>query len=184
VDRLEAVTEEYLSFARLPRLVFAREDLNEILTGLLAFVRPELEESRIALQLQAADGPLPIRADEAQLRAALLNLVRNSREAMPQGGVLSVTTRRAADGMVEAEVRDTGGGIPAEALPRIFDPFYSTKEKGTGLGLAFAQQVFQEHGGSIACESRPGGGAVFTVRLPRAADERAAAAGVGEALEA
>jgi two-component system, NtrC family, sensor kinase len=184
VDRLNAVTEEYLSFARLPKPAYAREDVNEILAGLLEFVAPELTASRVRVSLELAEGLPPVRADELQLRAAFLNLVRNSREAMPQGGHLSVTTR-AVEGGVEAEVRDTGGGIPAEALPRIFDPFYSTKEKGTGLGLAFTQQVVQEHGGQVRCVSAPGRGTVFTVRLPRAPEERIdVGAAVGEAASA
>jgi two-component system, NtrC family, sensor kinase len=185
VDRLNAVTEEYLRFARLPKPVFAPEDVNEILVGLVEFLRPELAAARVELKLELAGGLPPVRADEAQLRAAFLNLLRNSREAMPHGGVVTVATRLAADGGVEAEVRDTGGGIPAEALPRIFDPFYSTKEKGTGLGLAFTQQVVQEHGGTILCQSAPGRGTSFAVRLPRAADERASAGtSMGEALGA
>jgi signal transduction histidine kinase len=80
-------------------------------------------------------------------------------------------------------VKDTGPGIAPEALSRIFDPFYSTKEKGTGLGLPFAQQVVQEHGGTIRCDSAPGAGTTFTVRLPRAEERAGAAAGM-EALEA
>ena len=186
VDRLNAVTEEYLRFARLPKPAMAREDLNEILTGLVEFVRPELDAARVALQLDLAPGLPAVRADEAQLRAAFLNLLRNSREAMPRGGTVTVATRRAGIG-VEIEVRDTGGGIPAEALVRIFEAFYSTKEKGTGLGLAFAQQVVQEHGGTIRCKSAPGRGSAFTVTLPHAPEERSgttAASVVGEAVQA
>ena len=186
VDRLGGVTEEYLRFARLPKSVFALEDANEVLAGLCEFVRPELEAARIALRLVAAPRLPPVRADEGQLRAAFLNLVRNSREAMPRGGVLSVTTRLGPEGEVEAEVRDTGAGIAPEALPRIFDAFYSTKEKGTGLGLAFAQQVVQEHGGTIRCDSAPGAGTTFTVRLPAAPathDDRAASAAGGTSSE-
>ncbi|GEJ55705.1 sensor histidine kinase [Anaeromyxobacter diazotrophicus] len=183
VDRLGGVTEEYLRFARLPRPAYAPEDLNEVLAALCEFVRPELAAARVALRLALAEDLPPVRADEGQLRAAFLNLLRNSREAMPGGGEVTVATRRAADGGAEAEVRDTGPGIPAEALPRIFDPFYSTKEKGTGLGLAFAQQVVQEHGGTIRCDSAPGAGTTFTVRLPRGEDRSGAAAGM-EALEA
>jgi signal transduction histidine kinase len=186
VDRLHAVTEEYLRFARLPKPVFAREDLNEIVAGLAEFLRPELAAARVALQLDLAPQLPAVRADEGQLRAAFLNLLRNSSEAMPRGGTVTLVTRAVEDGSVEALVRDTGGGIPAEALPRIFDPFYSTKEKGTGLGLAFTQQVVQEHGGSIRCESAPGRGTLFVVRLPRAPDERAGggAAVTGEAMNA
>ncbi len=175
VDRLHAVTEEYLRFARLPKPVLAAEDLNEILSGMAEFVRPELSLARVELRLELAPGLPAVRADEGQLRAAFLNLLRNSREAMLGGGSVEVRTR-AAEGAVEAEVRDTGAGIPAEELPRIFDPFYSTKERGTGLGLAFALQVVQEHGGTIRCESQVGRGTSFTIRLPAAAGERAAPA--------
>jgi signal transduction histidine kinase len=174
VDRLHGVTEEYLRFARLPKPVFAPEDLNEILSGMADFVRPELSAGRVELRLELAPDLPPVRADEGQLRAVFLNLMRNSREAMPGGGTVEVRTR-AVEGGVEAEVRDTGGGIPPEALSRIFDPFYSTKERGTGLGLAFALQVVQEHGGTIRCESEVGRGTCFTMRLPAAAGERAPA---------
>ncbi|HTP28041.1 MAG TPA: ATP-binding protein [Anaeromyxobacteraceae bacterium] len=190
VDRLNAVAEEYLRFARLPRPIFVREDLNELLRGLAEFVRPELAAANVELHLELASELLLVRVDEGQLRAAFLNLLRNSQEAMPHGGAVELATQLAGGGSVEAMVRDTGGGIPAEALPRIFDPFYSTKEKGTGLGLAFAQQVVQEHGGLIRCESTLGGGAVFTVRLPQAGEELAcekrapARSGIGEALGA
>jgi signal transduction histidine kinase len=90
---------------------------------------------------------------------------------MPVGGTVALATRVAAEGGVEVEVRDTGSGISAEDLGRIFDPFYSTKEKGNGLGLAFAQQVVMEHHGTIRCESVVGRGTAFTVRLPEATPE-------------
>jgi len=83
-----------------------------------------------------------------------------------------VRTSVGADGWVEAAVEDTGSGIPAEGLSRIFDPFYSTKERGTGLGLAFTLQVIQEHGGTIACDSQVGRGTVFRVRLPAAHEDQ------------
>ena len=175
VDRLHAVTEEYLRFARLPKPVFGREDLNEILSGLAEFLRGELARAGVAIALELAAGLPAVRADEGQLRAVFLNLLRNSREAMPGGGTVTVRTRADGEG-VEAEVEDTGTGIAPEQLPRIFEPFWSTKERGTGLGLAFAQQVIQEHGGAIRCESRPGRGTRFTVRLPAAAPERVPAA--------
>ncbi len=172
VERLNGVAEEYLRFARLPRPQLAREDLNEILSGLLDFIAPEMAAARVDLRRELAGELPPVLADESQLRAAFLNLLRNSREAMPEGGAVTVRTR-ALDGSVEAEVRDTGGGIPPGELPHIFDPFYSTKERGTGLGLAFAQQVVQEHGGTIRCHSRVGQGTLFEVRIPVAPEERA-----------
>jgi len=174
VDRLDGVTEEYLRFARLPKPSMAREDLNEILGALLDFVAPEMAAARVRVERALAPGLPPVRGDEGQLRAAFLNLLRNSREAMPAGGTVSVRTARSGDGMVEVVVADTGGGIPPEQISRIFDPFYSTKTGGTGLGLAFTLQVLKEHGGSIQCESAPGRGTTFVVRLPAAREDPAA----------
>jgi signal transduction histidine kinase len=84
---------------------------------------------------------------------------------MAGGGTLTVRTRQ-ADGGVELLVADTGGGMPPEVLARVFEPFYTTKERGTGLGLAYASRVVAEHGGTIQCDSTPGRGTVFTLRLP------------------
>ncbi len=174
VDRLNGVAEEYLRFARLPRPSLGRHDLNELVGSLLDFLAPELQAAGVEVVRELAPAALPLRADEGQLRAVFLNLVRNSREAMPGGGRLTVRTRRGGEA-VEAEVADTGGGIPPEDLTRIFEPFYSTKERGTGLGLAFVLQVVKEHGGTVRCESAAGRGTTFTLRLP-AEDEAAEAA--------
>ncbi|HEX9577253.1 MAG TPA: ATP-binding protein, partial [Myxococcales bacterium] len=115
-----------------------------------------------------------------QLRQLLLNLVRNAREAMPGGGHLRVATR-GGEGAVEIQVKDSGPGIPSERLQRIFDPFFTTKERGTGLGLAMAQEVAQEHGGQLTCESAPGAGTVFTLRLPSAPLEQAELGSIAQA---
>jgi signal transduction histidine kinase len=171
VDRLNGVTEEYLRFARLPRPALSRHDLNELLAGLLDFLSAEHAAARIEVRRELDPTLPPIRADEGQIRAVFLNLLRNSREAMPQGGCVTVTTRR-EDGAAVAQVSDTGGGIPPGDLTRIFEPFYSTKERGTGLGLAFTRQVVEEHGGLIRCESAVGSGTTFTIRLPAAPEER------------
>ncbi len=168
VDRLNAVTEEYLRFARLPRPVVATEDLNEILGGLLDFVAPEMAEAGVTVRRALAPDLPPVRVDEGQVRGAFLNLVRNAREAMSAGGTLEVRTVREPDGGVLATIADTGSGIPADRLERIFDPFFSTKSGGTGLGLAFTLQVLTEHGGTIRCASDVGRGTTFSVRLPPA----------------
>jgi signal transduction histidine kinase len=170
VDRLDAVAEEYLRFARPPRASLARLDLSEVLSTLLDFLAPELSAARVNVSRELAQGLPSLQADEAQLRAVFLNLLRNSREAMPRGGTVTVRTRRVAEG-VEVEVADTGGGIPAGDLTRIFEPFYSTKVRGTGLGLAFAREVVVEHGGTIRCDSLAGSGTTFTIRLPAAPDD-------------
>ncbi len=174
VDRLNAVTEHYLRFARLPRPELERVDLNGLLGGLLDFLAPELAAASLSVRRELAGGIPPIRGDEARLRGAFLNLLRNAREATPGGGSITVRTRP-LEGCVELLIRDTGGGIPPGDLTRIFEPFYSTKERGTGLGLAFTHQVIEEHGGTIQCDSTLGRGTVFTLRFPTAPHEAAAA---------
>ncbi len=169
VDRLNGVAEEYLRFAKPPRQELARQDVGEILGSLLDFLAPELAAASIEVRRELAPALPPVRGDEGQLRAVFLNLLRNAREAMPGGGTITVRARR-EDASVEVVVRDTGGGIPPGDLPRIFEAFYSTKERGTGLGLAFAQQALKEHGGTIRCESEPGRGTAFTIRLPAEVD--------------
>jgi signal transduction histidine kinase len=169
VDRLNGVAEEYLRFARAPRRELARQDLGELLVSLLDFFAPELAAARIEVRREVAPRLPAVRGDETQLRAVFLNLLRNSREAMPGGGTVTISARPDG-GAVEVTMRDTGGGIPPGDLPRIFEAFYSTKERGTGLGLAFAQQVVKEHGGTIRCESEVGRGTAFTVRLPAEAE--------------
>ena len=142
--------------------------------SLLDFLAPELAASRVVVERAFAPGLPAIRGDEARLRGAFLNLLRNAREAMPGGGRITIRTRP-FEGGAEAQLQDTGGGIPAGDLTRIFEPFYSTKERGTGLGLAFALQVVQGHGGAIRCESAVGRGTCYTVSLPAAAGARAPA---------
>jgi two-component system NtrC family sensor kinase len=168
VDRLNAVAEEYLRFARLPRPVMAREDLNEILRGLIDFVAPEMAAAGVAVTRDLSPELPAVWADEGQLRAVFLNLLRNSREAMPGGGTAAVRTARSADGGAEVTVSDSGSGIPAEQLERIFEPFFSTKSGGTGLGLAFTLQVVKEHGGTVRCKSEVSRGTTFSVCIPPA----------------
>ncbi|TMB40237.1 MAG: HAMP domain-containing protein [Deltaproteobacteria bacterium] len=173
VDRLAVVTEEYLRYARLPKPQLVRADLNEAVRDLLDFVRPELTSAGISLEQRLAQDLPEVLADVGQIRQLLLNLIRNAREAMAGGGAVLVGTRF-AEGDVFVEVRDSGPGIPPERLARIFDPFFTTKERGTGLGLALAQEIAQEHSGQLTASSIVGQGTIFTLRLPRAPEERAA----------
>ena len=173
VDRLAVVTEEYLRYARLPKPQLVRADLNEAVRDLLDFVRPELTSAGISLEHRLAQDLPEVLADVGQIRQLLLNLIRNAREAMAGGGAVLVGTRF-AEGDVFVEVRDSGPGIPPERLARIFDPFFTTKERGTGLGLALAQEIAQEHSGQLTASSIVGQGTIFTLRLPRAPEEHAA----------
>jgi signal transduction histidine kinase len=107
----------------------------------------------------------PVSARGAELREVLMNLVLNSVDAMPQGGIIRLTTRREGEWAVLV-VSDTGVGIPPELRRRIFEPFFTTKETGTGLGLSIVSGIISSYGGSIAVEAEPGRGTTLTIRLP------------------
>ena len=166
VDRLREVTEQYLRFSRLPRPDLVYCDVGAVLRDLLGFVRPQLSAAKI--ELDAEVNVLPcVQADANQLRQAFLNLVRNAIEAMPDGGRLEV---RAAvrDEAVEIGIADSGEGISDDVRENVFQPFFTTKDAGTGLGLALTHQIVVAHGGTVTCDSAPGGGTTFLVRLPNA----------------
>jgi two-component system NtrC family sensor kinase len=165
VERLTEITDEYLKFARLPKPNLAPENLNELLSSLLQFIEGEFQGASIEVKHQQDPDAAFVRADEGQLRQAFLNLLRNSIESMPAGGTLTVSTEH-SDGLVRVRITDTGEGIDNACLDRIFDPFFSTREGGTGLGLSLTQQIVAEHGGNITCESTPGRGTCFVVELP------------------
>jgi signal transduction histidine kinase len=165
VQRLEHLSEEYLRVARLPQPRMEAEDVAAVVGEVVVFARPEIELARCTVALTVDPSLPPALFDEAQLRQALLNLLRNAREAMPDGGRIDV--RVAAEGMsVVIEVADRGGGIPEPIRARVFDPFFSTKGEGTGLGLAITRHIVESHGGSVTCEPREGGGTRFRIALP------------------
>jgi signal transduction histidine kinase len=107
----------------------------------------------------------PVEADPAKLNQVLLNLARNAMEAMGTGGSLELRLRL-QDGFVELSIHDDGPGIPSQVLPKIFEPFFTPKERGTGLGLPLSQQIVREHGGRLECISVPGQGTTFRLLLP------------------
>jgi PAS domain S-box-containing protein len=165
LDRLIEVVEEYLQFARLPKVNLEEGSVNEVVSDLLAFLKEDAAGRRIMVQEALEDSLPPVQLDARQLRQALLNIVKNSIEAMPEGGKLTVTTG-AKDGWVEIRIADTGRGIPEENYDLVFTPFFSTKHGGTGLGLPITSHIIEEHRGSINLESFIDLGTVFTIRLP------------------
>jgi signal transduction histidine kinase len=163
IERLRGVTEEYLRVARLPNPHLLPEHIGDIVQSALALLEPELARAGVKLDLQVEEDLPLVAMDEAQIRQVLINLVKNAREAMPNGGSLQVAAHRAADGGVELSLRDEGVGMDAEHKERIFDLFYTTKQRGSGLGLPLTQQIVVAHGGQIRCESEPGRGTTFTL---------------------
>ena len=169
VERLREITEAYLSFARLPRPEPVPVDLNTLASETLDFVRTEMERARVKTRLDADRGARPALVDPHQIRAGLLNLLRNAREALETRGGGHVTVRVRSLG-VEAiiEVVDDGPGFTADAQAHLFEPFFTTKPQGTGLGLSYVRKLVEAQSGRIAVESAPGGGALLRLSLPLA----------------
>ena len=167
VDRLTAITEEYLRFARLPKPKLAAEPINPMVGALAAFVREDLAVRDVKLVTELASGDPVAQIDAGQIRQCLINLVRNAADAVVANKGGQVVLRTKAKGKrIEISVTDDGVGIPTEVLPRLFDPFFSTKEGGSGLGLALTQQIVRDHGGDLAVQSVVGSGTTFTLSVP------------------
>jgi PAS domain S-box-containing protein len=165
VDRLVNLTEEYLAFSRLPRPKFDQSNINELIEHLSDFIKPEIKRHKVKLTT-VLDKKIPVmEMDKAQMRRAVLNLVRNSLDAMPSGGNLTLATET-FDSQLTIKIHDTGEGISKANLRNIFNPFFSTKSTGTGLGLSISQQIVEEHGGHLTCESKMGKGTTFCIFLP------------------
>src|SRR5439155_21159349 len=171
-DRAAKIVRNLLVFAGSRRLARRRVSLNAVLQKVVALRASACRAADIEV-VRHYDDRLPrVMSDPLLLHQAFLNIVMNAEQAVAapgRGGRIVITTTVADDGdRVVASVRDTGGGIPADVLSRIFEPFYTTKEvgKGTGLGLAIAYGIVQEHGGQIAAANHAEGGAIFTVELP------------------
>ena len=170
VDRLTAITEEYLAFARLPKPKLASEPINAMVTALAAFVREDLAARQVVLTTELSPEELVGLIDAGQIRQCLINLVRNAADAVAVKGKGWVVLRTRRDGeRVVIEVEDSGVGIASDVLPRLFDPFFSTKDGGNGLGLALTQQIVRDHGGDVEVASTVGRGTTFTVRVPASA---------------
>ncbi len=165
VDRLRDITEEYLVYARLPSPKFEIENIADVLHNLVDFHDTEWIGQHVDVELEVEDEELRARIDPNQLRQAVLNLVRNAVEASPEGTTVRIRTSHTATHAVIA-VADQGSGIDADTLDHIFEPFYTTKSSGTGLGLAMTQQIVEEHSGRLTVESSAGKGTTFTIAVP------------------
>jgi signal transduction histidine kinase len=168
IAKVTSIVRTLLDHARRP-IPKERTDIAELLRRVSDVARPKLDAQGVRLDLSVADVP-PVMADAVQLELALLNLVTNSLDAMPSGGVTSITLAPTPDGNVRIQVADTGTGIAPELLPRIFEPWVTTKEagRGTGLGLSITREVVAGHGGTVTVKSEVGVGSMFTIELPAA----------------
>lgn len=173
-ERAAKITATILAVARNRATPFESVDLPALVEDMLVLLERELKRYRITTDFRRDPVP-PVRARASQVQQVVLNLLVNARQAMPDGGTLRIRFRFDPDSqMVELWIRDSGTGIPREQLPRIFEPYYSTKDGpdetgrgGTGLGLSTCREIIQAHGGRIRVESSLGKGTAFSIRLPQ-----------------
>jgi signal transduction histidine kinase len=181
VQRLERIVQETLYFSREMAPALRSVDVNSEVRDVLGMFREELEKARIAAEVDLSPEIPVISVDPDQLRQVLWNLVDNAIQAMEGGGVLTVASRPAGpeEGLgVMFQVGDTGGGIPHDVVHNIFNPFFTTKAKGTGLGLPIVHAIVEKHGGTIHLDNREGKGVTFSIFLPLFPKE----AGAGERI--
>jgi len=166
-DRLHQILDDFLKLAGKHEVRLARQALNPIVEEFVDFYTDRLQQSHIQIRTSLADGLPPVALDADRLKQALANLVLNAEAAMDGGGDLMITTEGDRRG-VRLHVTDTGCGIAREDLDRIFQPYYSTRSGGTGLGLPAVRRIVTEHKGTLDVHSEVGRGTQFTIHLPAA----------------
>jgi two-component system sensor histidine kinase HydH len=167
VERLNKVSGKYIDFARPQEPDLRTLDINECIQSAVELLLRSAAKARVEIRFIPAAGIPPALADSVQVHQALVNLLLNGVQSMPQGGVLEVSVKADKAGVCIL-VRDHGPGLPPGPAERIFEPFFSTKEGGTGLGLAVTRQIASAHGGRLTADGAPGGGAIFCLQLPAA----------------
>jgi signal transduction histidine kinase len=167
IKRLDDVITGFVRFIRTDELQVQPVNVEALITEVIALVEPDGRRTGVVCRADVPSGLPELRADPALLRQALLNLALNGCQAMPNGGKLTMGARAEKDRRIALVVEDTGMGIPAKGLDRIFDLYFTTKPKGSGIGLSIVYRIVQLHGGEIEVQSTEGLGTVFRLRLPR-----------------
>jgi len=179
IERMNQTIKRFLDFARPAEPTFSSTDINQVLGDTILLVSHELREGNVHLRRGFSSDLPDVLADREQLRQVFLNLILNAIQAMPEGGILTITTRLLVTGnslslntedqtpnAIEISFSDTGCGIPSEKVNNIFDPFFTTRDEGMGLGLSITHRIIDNHRGSIKVESREGKKTTFTVIIP------------------
>ena len=166
VERLDTIIRQFLRALRPTQPVMRTEQVTDVLQETLALLKTEFENRRIAVSVDIVDAIPTVQLDRSQIKQVFFNLIKNALEAMPDGGTLRIEVS-AGDVYVDIAFIDTGKGIAPEELQRVFEPYRTSKQTGSGLGLMIVQRIVDEHGGEIELASKPDVGTCFKVRLPR-----------------
>ena len=165
VERLQRLVDEFDQFARMPTPKRELSDLNQIVQNVVNLYAESVENIQIETNLASNFAPLSL--DSEQITQALGNLIKNAIEAMPDGGTLNLSTQLANERKIQIKIQDTGIGMSPETLAQIFEPYYTTKDTGTGLGMAIVQRIITDHDGEIFVETEEGTGTTVSIELFR-----------------
>jgi len=170
INHLINRVEQIMGYARPVSLTLRPGNVSQFVKDILDLLKPQLTANKVEVRLSLDQQPPYAMVDETSVRGALMNLILNAVEAMPEGGVLNIAIDR-TDEMLRLEITDTGRGIAEEEVKKIFEPFYTTKAQGLGLGMPYAKKIIDQHGGAMSLNSRPGEGTTISVTLPTAPKE-------------
>lgn len=165
ITRLDYIITQFLRAIRPTPLDTSTENLNSLVQESLEFLSPELKDRDILVETELREDLAPLPLDRHQIKQAFYNIIKNAAQAMKSGGILHIRTDRDED-HVSVTFLDSGGGIPAEHMSKVFDPYFTTKESGSGLGLLIVRRIVREHGGEIDIVNNAGRGLQLTIRLP------------------
>ena len=165
ITRLDSIVTQFLQAIRPSKPILHRENVNGIVEEALRFFAPEIADRDIVVEAELRPDLPPLDLDRDQMKQAFYNVIKNSFEAMKRRGILRIRTDMDAT-HVGVSFTDTGGGMSAESLSRVFEPYFTTKSTGSGLGLLIVRRIVREHGGEMAIESNEGKGLTLTIRLP------------------
>ncbi len=165
INHLINRVEQIMGYARPVSLTLRPGNVSQFVKDILDLLKPQVTANKVEVRLSLGQQPAYAMVDEASVRGALMNLILNAIEAMPEGGVLNVAIDR-TDERLRLEITDTGRGIAEEEVKKIFEPFFTTKAQGLGLGMPYAKKIIDQHGGTMSLNSRPGEGLTISVTLP------------------
>jgi two-component system sensor histidine kinase AtoS len=166
IHRMDEIVDQFLRFAKPASPFLEKTDVLSIVEETLQLLRPQVEKQRIVVEKEFQALPM-IQMDPEQMKQAMLNLLLNAIQAMPEGGQLTLKGQNSKEGQwIHLSIEDSGMGISPEDIDKLFDPFFSTKEGGIGLGLSITHRIIDQHHGKIEVESIPERGTIFTVWLP------------------
>lgn len=170
INHLINRVEQIMGYARPVSLSLRPGNVSQFVHDILDLLKPQLTTNKVEVRLSLGEQPAYAMVDEGSMRGALMNLILNAIEAMPEGGTLNIAIDQ-TDDVVRLEIIDTGRGIAEEEVKKIFEPFYTTKAQGLGLGMPYAKKIIDQHGGSMSLNSRPPEGTTISITLPAAAKE-------------